>query len=53
MAASAVTACSRKKGTANRPSELEMILLEYYVKFGPRISRVAHISRNKRLQHGE
>ena len=36
MAASAVEICSRKKGKANRPSELEMILLGYYIKLGPR-----------------
>ena len=26
----------RKKGKANRLNELEMILLGYYIKFGPR-----------------
>ena len=52
-AALVVEARSKKKGKVNGPNESEMILLEYYVKFGPRISRVAHISRNKRLQHGE
>ena len=36
MAALVVEACSRKKGKANRPSELEMILLGYYIKFGTR-----------------
>ena len=36
VAALAVEACSKKKGKANRPSELEMILLGYYIKFGPR-----------------
>ena len=36
MAALVVEACSRKKGKANRPSELEMILLGYYIKFRPR-----------------
>ena len=36
MAVLVVEACSRKKGKANRPSELEMILLGYYIKFGPR-----------------
>ena len=53
MAASAVKIYSRKKGKANGPSELEMILLGYYIKFGPGISRVTRISRNERLQHGE
>ena len=36
MAASAVKICSRKKGKENGPSELEMILLGYYIKFGLR-----------------
>ena len=36
MAASAVKICSRKKGKANGSSELEMILLGYYIKLGPR-----------------
>ena len=48
-----VEACSKKKGKANGPNELEMILLGYYIKFGPRISGVTHISRNKWLRHGE
>ena len=33
MAALSVEACSRKKGKANRLSELEMLLLGYYIKF--------------------
>ena len=36
MTASAIKICSRKKGKVNRPSELEIILLGYYIKFGPR-----------------
>ena len=36
MAASAVKICSRKKGKANRSNELEMILLGYYIKLGPK-----------------
>ena len=36
MAALVVEACSRKKGKVNRPSELEIILLGYYIKFRPR-----------------
>ena len=36
IAALAVEACSRKKGKTNRPNELKMILLGYYIKFGPR-----------------
>ena len=31
-----VEACLRKKGKADRPIELEMILSGYYIKFGPR-----------------
>ena len=27
---------SRKKGKVSRPSELEIILLGYYIEFGPR-----------------
>ena len=42
MAASAVKICSRKKGKANGPSGLEMILLGYYIKLGPR-SPESHI----------
>ena len=36
MAASVVKICSRKKGKANGPIELEMILLGYYIKLGPK-----------------
>ena len=32
-----------KKEKANEPSESEMILLGYYIKFGPRISSHAYI----------
>ena len=52
-AALVVEARSKKKGKVNGPNESEMILLGYYIKYGPRISRVMHISRNKWLQHGE
>jgi len=36
VAALVVEACSKKKGKANGPNELEMVLLGYYIKFGPR-----------------
>ena len=36
MVALVVEACSRKKGKVNRSSELEIILLGYYIKFRPR-----------------
>ena len=52
-AAFVVEARSKKKGKIDRPNESEMILLGYYIKFGLRISRVTHISRNKWLRHGE
>ena len=38
VAALVVEACSKKEGKVNRPSELKMILLGYYIKFRPRIS---------------
>ena len=53
VAALVVEARSKKKGRANGPMELEIILLGYYVKFRPRISRVMRIFQNKRLRHGE
>ena len=53
VASLVVEARSKKKGKANGLSELEMILLGYYIKFGPRISEVTRIFRNKRLRHGE
>ena len=36
MAALVVKIRSRKKGKANGPSELEKILLGYYIRLGPR-----------------
>ena len=35
MSASDVKICSRRRGKANRPSELEEVLLGYYIKLGP------------------
>ena len=52
-AALAVEARLKKKGKVNGLNESEMILLGYYTKFRPRISRVTCISWNKRLWHGE
>ena len=53
MAASAVKICSRKKGKANGPSELKMILLGYYIRLrlGSQESRV--YLRTKRLRRGK
>jgi len=53
VAALVVEARLKKNGKVNGPNESEMILLGYYIKFRPRISRVTHISWNKRLRHGE
>ena len=53
VAALVVEAHLKKKGKANGPSESEMILLGYYIKFRPRISGVTCIFQNKRLRHGE
>ena len=36
VVALAVEVCLRKKGKVSRPSELEMILLGYYIEFGTR-----------------
>ena len=52
-AASVVEARSKKKGKVNGPNESEVILLGYCIKFGPRISRVTRIFRNKWLRRGE
>ena len=35
MMASDIKICSRKRGKANRPSELEEVLLGYYIKLRP------------------
>ena len=53
VAALVVEARSKEKGKVNGPSELEMILLGYYIKFRPRISGVTCTFQNKRLRHGE
>ena len=44
---------SKKKGEEDGPNESEMILMGYYIKLGPRMSRVTRISRNERLRRGE
>ena len=53
MAASAVKICSRKKGKANRPSELEEILLGYYIKLGPRSQESCIYLGIERVQCGK
>ena len=53
MAASAVKICLRKKRKANGPSELEKILLGYYIRLGPG-SQESHVYlRTKRLRPGK
>ena len=49
VVAALVVEVRSKKAKANGPSESKMILLGYYIKFGPRISEVTRIFRNKRL----
>ena len=49
MATLVVEDRSKKKGKVDGPNESEIRLLGYYIKFGPRISRVTRISRNKQL----
>jgi len=53
MAASAVRICSRKKGNANGPSELEKILLGYYIKLVPRSQESRVYLGTKRLRRGK
>ena len=53
MAVSAVRICSRKKGKANEPSELEKILLRYYIKLGPGSQESRVYLRTKQLRRGE
>ena len=53
MAASAVKICSRKKGKANGPSELEKILLGYYIRLRPRSQESRAYLRIKQLRHGK
>ena len=53
MAASAVKICSRKKGKANGPSELEKILLGYYIRLGPGSLESRVYLGIKRLRHGK
>ena len=53
MAASTIKICSRKKWKANGPSELEKILLGYYIRLGPR-NQGSHIYLGiKRLRRGK
>ena len=53
MAALAVKICSRKKGKANGPSELEKILLGYYIKLRPRSQESRVYLGTKWLRRGE
>ena len=53
MASSAVKICSRKKGKTNGPSELEKILLGYYIRLGPRNQELRVYLGIKRLRRGK
>ena len=53
MAALVVEACSRKKGKANGPSELKMILLGYYIRLELRSQESCIYIGIKRLRHGK
>ena len=53
MTVSAVKICSRKKGKANGPSELEKILLGYYIKLEPGSQESRVYLGTKRLRHGK
>ena len=50
MAALAVKICLRRKGKTNRPSKLEMILLGYYIRLGPRSQESRVYLEMKRLR---
>ena len=53
MTASDVRICSRKKGKANMPSEIEGILLGYYIKLGLRSQESCVYLGIERLQRGK
>ena len=53
MAASAIEICSRKKGKANGASELEKILLGYYIRLGPGSQESCVYLGTKRLRRGK
>ena len=53
MAASTVKIYSRKKGKANGLSELEKILLGYYIRLGPRSQESRVYLGTKRLRCGK
>ena len=53
MAASAVKICLRKKGKANKPCELEKILLGYYIRLGLGSQESRVYLGTKRLRHGK
>ena len=53
MTASDIKICSRKRGKANGPSELEEVLLGYYIKLKPRSQESYVYLRIKRLRYGK
>ena len=53
MTASDIKICSRKRGKANRPSELEEVLLGYYIRLGPGSQESRVYLGTKQLWHGK
>ena len=53
MTASDIKICSRKRGKANGPSELEEVLLGYYIKLKPGSQESCVYLRIERLQCGK
>ena len=53
IAASTVKICSRKKRKANGPSELEKILLGYYIRLRPRNQESGIYLGTQRLRRGK
>ena len=53
MSASDVKICSRRRGKANRSSELEEVLLGYYIKLRPRSQESCLYLGIEQLQHGK
>ena len=50
MVASTIKICSKKKGKARGPSELEKILLGYYIRLGPGSQESCVYLETKRLR---
>ena len=53
MTASDIKICSRNRKKTNRPSELEEVLLGYYIKLGPGSQGSCVYLITERLRHGK